>query len=126
MISMPKVLPLDTTVLRARREFDDDHVHMLLIVHDSVLIGTLLRSDLPPFADPSTRVAPYALIVGRVVSPRENLASVQRRLVDAGLRRLAVVDANNHLLGLLCLNKTGTRFCRDADVADRAAERNAR
>lgn len=126
MISMPKVLPLNTTVLQARREFNDDHVHMLLLVHDSTLIGTLVRSDLPPRADRSTWVAPYCVLEGRVVSPREPLTSARRRMLEAGLRRMAVVNANNKLAGLLCLKRNRTGFCGDADVADRAAERKAR
>jgi hypothetical protein len=37
--------------------------------------------------------------------------------------RLAVVDDDGVLTGLLCLKRKLTGFCTDADVAARAAER---
>ncbi len=43
------------------------------------------------------------------------------RLIHRGLRRLAVVDDNGLLMGLLCLKRKLTGFCSDADVAARGA-----
>ena len=40
-------------------------------------------------------------------------------LVDA--RRLAVVDSECTLLGLVCMKRSRSAFCFDADVASRAA-----
>ena len=40
--------------------------------------------------------------------------------------RLAVIDEECRLLGLLCLKRTRLGFCSDADVQARAAERQQR
>jgi hypothetical protein len=40
-------------------------------------------------------------------------------MLAAGLRRLAVVDGQGSLLGLLCLKRHLGGFCSDADVAAR-------
>ena len=41
---------------------------------------------------------------------------------EQGTRRLAVVDDDGDLLGLLCLKRTLDGFCSDADVRARALE----
>ena len=49
--------------------------------------------------------------------------AVQELLIERGLRRLAVVDRDGTLLGLMCLKRTRTGFCSDEDVASRAQSR---
>lgn len=64
-----------------------------------------------------------ATLTGRTVAPEAELAPVHARMVANGQRRLAVVDATGHLLGLLCLKRTLAGFCSDRDVASRATQR---
>lgn len=46
MIHHPKLVSAAITAGGAEHHFSDDHVHMLLLVDDSQLIGTLIRTDL--------------------------------------------------------------------------------
>jgi CBS domain-containing protein len=108
MITAPKTLPIETSIACVQAAFDDPHVHMVLLACAGVLYGTLLRADLPTSLPPTAPALPLATLRGRTISPDERIATVHRRLVRSGHRRLAVVDTNNILFGLLCL-KRGTR-----------------
>ena len=58
----------------------------------------------------------------RCVGPGTDLVEAWNVMRSHGRRRLAVVDRSGHLLGLLCLKRSGRGFCSDAGVAARAAE----
>lgn len=121
MVTIPKTLPLETSLARVHDAFDDPHVHMVLLVRDGFLRGTLLRSDVSS-APRSTAVAlPLATLTARTIGPDDRAISAHRTLVRTGQRRLAVVDPDNHLLGLLCLKRDRTGFCSDQGVAARAS-----
>ena len=120
MIASPKVLPADASVGDVRSLFDDDHVVMVLLAEDGVLLGTLLRSDLPDTVPASAPARPLSTTTGRTVSPAAPVAAVYRRLLEQGARRLVVVDGANRLLGLVCLKRSRTGFCTDAGVAARS------
>jgi hypothetical protein len=49
--------------------------------------------------------------------------TVNKLLIERGLRRLAVIDHDGTLLGLMCLKRSRTGFCSDEDVASRAQSR---
>jgi hypothetical protein len=70
-------------------------------------------------ATPNSPAAPIGRLHGRTIGPRVALAEA-RRLLDAGRRRrLAVVDDDGVLIGLLCLKRSGRGFCADSDIAAR-------
>lgn len=121
MVSRPKVLPADASVGDVRAQFEDDHVVMVLLGGHGVLLGTLLREDLPHGADQAGPARPFSTTTGRTVPATEPVAAVHRRLREAGARRLAVVDGAGRLLGLVCLKRSRTGFCDDAGVAARRA-----
>lgn len=125
MVTIPKTVSADVTVEEARTAFEDDHVHLLLLVDDGRLEGTLTRDDLrgQP-ADAPARTA--ATTEDRTVRPDAPLGPVHASMVEEGTRRLAVVDAGERLLGLLCLKSDHTGFCDDDGVRARAAERLVR
>ena len=50
----------------------------------------------------------------------------RRAMQASGDRRLAVVEDDGRLLGLLCLKRSGDGFCTDAGVAERRAARMVR
>jgi len=125
MISAPKTLPIDTQVEAVRRAFDDSHVHMLLLTHRGILCGTLLRSDLQPGLPPKAAALSLATVRGRTVRPEQHISTIHRWLVRSGQRRLAVVNDDGRLLGLLCLKSDRTGFCTDEGVAAREGDRNA-
>jgi CBS-domain-containing membrane protein len=120
MIASPKVLSADASVSDVRRLFEDDHVVMVLLAEGDSLLGTLLREDVPDTFPASGLALPLSTTTGRIVLPTEPIAAVLRRLQEADTRRLAVVDGAGRLLGLVCLKRSRTGFCRDADVAARS------
>ncbi len=126
MIRLPKTLPVDTSVEQARACFTDDHVHMLLLTESGRLMGTLVRDDLPDTVDQAGLALPHSRLSGRTVRSDAPAEQVRVRLLAYGQRRLAVVDENGVLLGLLCLKRRRTGFCSDADVEARKAEHEDR
>lgn len=122
MVHAPKVHGPALTIGEVRTAFADDHVHMVLVVEDGRLLGTLVRGDVPDDAVASGPVLRFACTVGRTVGPTSPVAEVHGAMVADGVRRLAVVGEGDALLGLLCLKRTLGGFCSDTDVAARVAD----
>lgn len=128
VLRLPKTLSADTCLADARAALCDDHVHMLLLTDRGRLVGTLLRSDLPGTTETAgdreefAPVLPFGIMAGRTVSSQFPAEEAWQILIRRGERRLAVVDSDGTLLGLLCLKRPLTGFCSDADVAVRAAD----
>ncbi len=102
---------------------DDDHVHMAVIKgSNGELLTTVERSDVT-FASPSEPALPYGRLEGRTVGPDEDLHRAWDAMLAEGRRRLAVVDQDGRLVGLLCLKRHGRGFCSEADVHQRAHAR---
>ena len=123
MVSRPKTLPADASVAAVRAVLADDHVVMVLLTEDGVLRGTLLCDDLPDTTPGAAAALPLSRLTGRTVAPAVPLADVHALLVRTGRRRLAVVDDEGRLLGLVCLKRRRTGYCTDAGVAERARSR---
>jgi len=125
MVRYPKTCSPRTTVRQARTVFEDGHVHALLVVDRGLLLAVVERGDLVDRpADMPVRW--LGTLRGRTVSPETELAGVREAMHAAGRRRIAVVDENGHLLGLLCLKRSGRGFCSDDGIRARAAERRDR
>lgn len=120
MVTQPKTLPADASIADAQTAFEDDHVVMLLLTSGRALLGTLLREDLPADASPCGPALPLAHVDGRTVAPTEDADAAQRRLLENGTRRLAVISNDGELLGLMCLKRRRNGFCSDAGIAARA------
>ncbi|MGY1634156.1 hypothetical protein ACI784_20825 [Geodermatophilus sp. SYSU D01186] len=69
MIAGPKVLPAGASVGDVRELFDDDHVVMVVLGERGLLLGTLLREDLPDAAPSSAPALRWSVVTGRTVSP---------------------------------------------------------
>jgi CBS domain-containing protein len=123
MVHAPKVHGPALTIGEVRTAFADGHVHMLLLVDEGRLLGTVVRGDVPQDAVASGPVLPFASTIGRTVGPAAPVAEVQVAMLTDGVRRLAVVGEGDALLGLLCLKSSLVGFCSDADVAARVADR---
>ena len=122
MVTEPKTMHPTATVADARAFFEDDHVHMALIATSGTLLGTLVREDLAVLGDDAMPALTRSRLAGRTVAAAEPAEEVRVRLIRQGRRRLAVVDETGALAGLLCLKRRQTGFCRNADLAARAAE----
>lgn len=124
MVRYPKVLPDGAAVSQVRAVFEDDHVHMVLLTRGGYLSGTVIRGDVPGTAPDHQEAACFARIAERTVSATASADAVMQRLTARGQRRLAVVDKDGLLVGLLCLKARGSGFCSDADVTTRKLARD--
>lgn len=125
MVTAPKLLGPDATVDQIRLVFEDNHVHMALIVaKDRRLLTAIDRSDIPPAVDGTARASALGTLVGRTVNPDCLLSTATSDLRSSGRRRFAVTDEQNRLLGLLCLKRSGNGYCSDEGVRARAEERS--
>ena len=98
MITNPKTLTSDVTVGAVRDAFANEHVHMVLLADAGILRG----------------------------HPAASADVALRALVESDARRLAVVDADGVLVGLLCLKRRRTGFCSDDDLRARVIEAGSR
>lgn len=119
MVRRPKWSPADATIADVRALFVDDHVHMALLVREDRLMGAVLRADLDVSTGSGEPALTLARLEGRTVTPGSCLAPVRSRMIATGQRRLAVVDHDGRLMGLLCLKRAHHGFCSDQDVASR-------
>jgi CBS domain-containing protein len=126
MVRGPKVLPADATVADVRALLADEHVHLALLVDGGRLVGTVSSRDLDGSAGPADPAARIATMDGRTVAPGVPLGPVRAEMIAASQRRLAVVDDDGRLLGLLCLKRAHTGFCSDRDLAAREDARRRR
>ncbi|MET9328833.1 CBS domain-containing protein [Tsukamurella sp. NPDC003166] len=127
MLRHPTIHPPDITVGDAVAAFESSpKIHLLLLVHAGRLVGTLTRADIAA-ADLHEGAAPLARssLRARTTSADGELEPLREAMVAAGTRRLAVVDDDLRLLGLLCLKASGTGFCTDDGVERMRRSRSA-
>jgi len=120
MIRCPKTHDLGTTADEIRAFFEDDHVHMALIVRtDRRLVTTIERADLSARPPVLALAAELGTLTGRTAGPAQKLEAVTAGLLRERRRRQAVVDDCGRLLGLLCLKKDGSGYCSDDNIRQR-------
>lgn len=122
MIHNPKTLNARASIAAVRAALDDDHVHMVLLTDGTALVGTLVASDLPPASADDPALA-WSRLNGRTVPPDCPVSDVLDLLNERENRRIAVVNTDRTLLGLVCLKARRTGFCSDADVTSRSQDR---
>ena len=116
-VRIPKTSAAATTVAEIRDLFRDDHVHAALIVgDDGQLLSVIERHDLNPALNATEEARLVGRLEGRVIHPHADLEHSWLVMRSEGRRRLAVIDEEGLLLGLLCLKRTGLEFCTDDDV----------
>ncbi len=126
MVTAPTTHRSESKLEDIRSFFEDDHVHMALVVAaDGRLLTTIERSDLGDAKLKSAPVKELGTLVGRTVGPSEVLDIVTAALLREGRRRLAVIDEAGRLLGLLCLKRNGTGYCSDESIRERASDRRS-
>ena len=123
MVTCPKTHGPGIGLAKIRALFEDDHVHMALIVAaDGRLVTTIERADLAAATSSFAPVAKLGTLIGRTAGPADPLAAATATLLRQGRRRLAVVDHSGRLLGLLCMKKDRTGYCSDEGIRQRAQE----
>ncbi len=118
MISRPKTLPSSATVGLVRAAFANDHVHVMLLTDGGTLRGAVIREDLVDVPDDASALAASTL-VGRTIAPSASMQQAHQILAETAARRLAVIDENGTLLGLLCLKRRRNGYCSEADLEAR-------
>jgi len=120
-IRPPDVLPASATVEDVRDYFSrSEKVHLALVLDDgNRLLTTVLRTEVSSALRPDQPAVLLGRIRGRTI-PRSLPADALEPAMDAsGERRLAVVDTNGRLLGLVCRKASGARFCTDGGIEAR-------
>src|SRR6185437_16809922 len=102
-VTYPELHGPGTTVAELRELFLDDHVHVALLVDGGRLLAVVEPGDLRPELHPSLPAWLMGRLADRVVGPATPAAEALARMRRSGRRRLAVVDRDGGLLGLLCL-----------------------
>lgn len=123
MVRQPKLCPVDVTIGQVQALFQDEHVHAALVVAAGRLVSVLERADVDGLPDSAEPAAPLGRLAGRTVSPTAPLEPTHQHMLSTGRRRLAVVDGEQQLLGLLCLKTSNTGFCSEEGVRARATDR---
>jgi CBS-domain-containing membrane protein len=127
MVKAPTTHGPGTGVHELRAFFEDDHVHMALIVAaDGRLLTTIEPHDLDAVAAGSMPLERLGTLTGRTMLPSDDLAAATATLLRHGRRRMAVVDRAGRLVGLLCLKRDGTGYCSDEGIAERLADSDVR
>jgi CBS domain-containing protein len=112
MLRRPKTLPSSATVGDVRAFFQNPHVMTALLVDDGDFRGAIDRGGLPADAPDGVSALEYAAADTPTISPDAGVEDALAALRGVASRRLVVLDADGaRLLGLVCLNTTGTRFC---------------
>lgn len=111
MISRPKTLPLTATVAEARAMFENPSVRTALVVDDGRYAGELTRADVEG-KDDGTVLADLASTTA-TVSQTDTVAAAMERMDAAGTDRLAVVEPDGTLRGLVCLSRSHGHLCTD-------------
>ena len=121
MVTCPKTHGPRAGLEKIRAFFEDDHVHVALIVAaDGRLVTTIERSDLAAATSGSASVAKLGTLIGRTAGPADPLGAVTATLLRKGDAVLAIVDGSGRLLGLLCLKRDGTGYCSDEGIREHA------
>ncbi len=123
MVTIVKTLGRHATFDDLVAHFEDDHVHMAVVVQDDKVLTAIDRDDFVSADRPRTqeRIVDVGTLTGRWVGPLEDLAQVHERMIRTGRRRLVVLDEAGRFLGLLCLKSHGQGFCGNQDVMSRHA-----
>jgi CBS domain-containing protein len=119
MIQAPKISGPEATVRDVKALFENDRVHAVLIAHRGMLLAVVERSDLDRSTSDEASALSVGGLSGRVVAGDHSLQAAHRLMTGSGRRRLAVVDEDGRLVGLLCLKRNGRGFCSSANLQSR-------
>jgi CBS domain-containing protein len=111
MLRNPKTLAGDASVAEVRDQLANPKVQMVLLADGQVFRGAI--TELPADAVPTDAALDYADAEPETITPDGSADDAFERASASPHRRVIVLDGDDRLLGLLCLNAARTGFCRE-------------
>jgi CBS domain-containing protein len=116
MVPDPKTLGADASVAEVRDLLANPKVQMVLLTDGQAFKGAV--THIPPDAAPGDRAVTYIDPGAETISPFVSADEAFERTAASPNRRVIVLDDDQNLLGLLCLNPTRTGFCGVPEITD--------
>jgi CBS domain-containing protein len=116
MVVDPKTLGADASVAEVRDQLANPKVQLVLLTDGRAFRGAITR--LPAEAAPDDPALAYADPEAETISPRASADEAFERAAASPNRRVIVLDDDQNLVGLLCLNPSRTGFCGVPETAD--------
>ena len=110
MLRDPKTLTAEASVAEARMLLANPKVQMILLTDGSAFKGAV--TQIPADASPRDRAVNYVDAEAETISPDASDDEAFERAAANPTRRVIVLDEDDKLLGLLCLNPDRTGFCQ--------------
>lgn len=110
MLREPKTLTAEASVGEVRELLANPRVQMVLLVDGPTFRGAV--TQIPAAASPRDRAVNYVDADAEIISPQASDDEAFERAAASPNRRVIVLDEDDNLLGLLCLNQSRTKFCR--------------
>ena len=109
MLRNPKTLAGDASVGEVRDQLANPKVQMVLLADGQAFRGAV--TAIPDDAAPADLALDYAVNEPETLPPDASADEAFERTAASPHRRVIVLDGDDNLLGLLCLNQSRTGFC---------------
>jgi CBS-domain-containing membrane protein len=116
MLRDPKTLSGDASVGEVRELLANPKVQMVLLADGRAFKGAV--THVPADASPRDRALAYVDSDAATISPDASADEAFERASASPSRRVIVLDEDDNLLGLLCLNQSRTGFCQTPGAVD--------
>jgi hypothetical protein len=109
MLPNPKTLPWDATVADVRAILANPSVQLVLLTERTTFKGAVAK--IPADARSEAFARDYREPNPETIAVSASAARAFDVTARSLYRRVVVIDEHDTLLGLVCLDQTGTRFC---------------
>jgi CBS domain-containing protein len=109
MLRNPKTLAGNASVGEVRNQLANPKVQMVLLADGHAFRGAV--TAIPADAAPADLALDYAVNEPETLPPDASADEAFERTAASHHRRVIVLDGDDNLLGLLCLNQSRTGFC---------------
>src|SRR6476661_8119077 len=116
MLRDPKTLTAAASVAEVRELLANPKVQMVLLADGGTFKGAV--THVPADASGRDRALAYVDPNVETISPRASADEAFERTAASRNRRVIVLDEDDKLLGLLCLNPDRTGFCQASEAVD--------
>ena len=116
MLHNPKTLTAAASVAEVRELLANPKVQMVLLADEGAFKGAV--THVPADASPRDRALAYVDTDAETISQDASADEAFERAAASPTRRVIVLDEDDNLLGLLCLNPSRTGFCQTSGTVD--------